>query len=309
MVDNNRNGIPDEFEGSGGPPSLADYTGLAGAGVGRGEDPVLYWNVPVGVPFSLAEIDAGAPANGRKPQTFKYLRVADANAYLYSTAKNDPQAYNSVVSLMVQSGMIPPDASGLDIQRAWGRAVAASADASAAGTELSPFDAIGLLGGGAGAGDSGPRNGTFNSAINNTSTDTNTRRQVDLSSASEARAFLLAAAERELGRAATADEIAAFRRALNAEERANPETTVTKSTSKETGTASSTYVDGIETASSRNTNSTSSSDATSTGGMDRGQYALDYARSADDYAEYTVATKYMDTLFAALQSPVDVGTN
>jgi len=68
-------------------------------------------------------------------------------------------------------------------------------------------------------------------------------------------------------------------------------------------------VDGIETASSRNTNSTSSSDATSTGGMDRGQYALDYARSADDYAEYTVATKYMDTLFAALQSPVDVGTN
>ena len=43
--------------------------------------------------------------------------------------------------------------------------------------------------------------------------------------------------------------------------------------------------------------------------MDRGQYAVDYARSADDYAEYQAATTYMNTLFAALSSPTEVGTN
>ena len=270
------------------------------------DNPSLFWGYTK-TPFSLAEIDAGAPANGGR-QTPQYLFVKDADAWLLTVAKNDPKAYNAVVGRMVQSGLIGPDASGLDIQRAWGNAVAASAQASAAGTELSPFDAIDLLGGASGGADA-PFTGTRTSTINDTSTQRNRTKDVDLSSASEARAFLLAAAERELGRAATADEIAAFRRALNAEERANPEVTDSVTTGRTTGTRSATFVDGEQTASADNTNTTSSTNRTSTGGMDRGQYALDYARSADDYAEYTVATKFMDTLFAALQSPVDVGTN
>jgi hypothetical protein len=282
------------------------FTPQDGADQTANENPSLFWGYQDGGPFSLFDIDAGAPAGGRKsvPQ---YLFVKDANAYLYNAAKNDPDAYNSVVALMVRSGLIPPDASGADVQQAWRAAVGASADASAAGTELSPFDAIELLGGGAGR--EAPFTGTRTVSINDTSTQRNRTKDVDLSSASEARAFLLAAAERELGRAATADEIAAFRRALNAEERANPEITDAVSTARTTGSRSSTFVDGEQTGSSDNTNTTSNTNRTSTGGMDRGQYALDYARSADDYAEYTVATKYMDTLFAALQSPVDVGTN
>jgi hypothetical protein len=272
------------------------------------DNPSLFWGYQdVRVPNAGYKIDAGAPAmvNSQKPQ---YLFVRDAEAMMYKWAKTDPQQYAAVRDRMVRSGLIPPDASGADVQRAWAAAVGASAQASAAETELSPFDAIDLLGGTVDQGQ-GPRNGTFTTAINRTATDRNRTKDVDLSSASEARAFLLAAAERELGRAATADEIAAFRRALNAEERANPEITDSVTTSRTTGTSSATYVDGEQTASNDNTQSSSDTNRTSRGGMDRGQFSIDYARSADDYAEYQAATTYMNTLFAALQSPVDVGTN
>jgi len=172
-------------------------------------------------------------------------------------------------------------------------------------TKLTPWDAIDLRGAGGtpkGSG-SGARNGTYTSSINETNTDT--RKAIKLSSAQEARAFLMSAAERELGRAATADEIALFRSALNEQEKANA--TVVKSTSTTTGTNTDTYADGIQTASNRDTNTSSSS--TETGGMDRGQFALDSARSAQDWAEFQTATTYMQAMFAALESPVNAGRN
>jgi hypothetical protein len=271
---------------------MADFDLSGYSAAPASTDAQVFWG------FSQAkgyEIDAGLPAN--KPTT---IAATEAQGYLYQLAQSDPNQYAAYRNRMIAAGVIDKDASGFDMQQTWMRAIGASADAYAAGVNLTPWDAIDLLGGKPGEED-GPFTGTRTTKINSTSTDT--RRQIKLSSAQEARAFLMAAAEKELGRAATADEIAQFRAGLNAEERANA--TTVKTTSREKGTATSTIVDGIETASDRNT--TSSSSSTETGGMDRGQYSLDAARSANDWAEYQTATTYMQAMFAALDSTVNVG--
>jgi hypothetical protein len=74
-----------------------------------------------------------------------------------------------------------------------------------------------------------------------------------------------------LGRAATEDEISKFAAALRAEEQANP-TVVTSS-------------GGVQ---------------TRTGGMDAQLFARDYAAQQEGYAEYQVATKYLDLFLGAL---------
>jgi hypothetical protein len=219
----------------------------------------------------------------------------------------DPALYAQYVNRFYSQGLIGANASTDDVDKAWARAVGLSADLHAGGVDVNPWDAIDLMKDN--TAEDGPFTGTRNVATTSYNVDNSTRRSVDLSSASEARAFLLAAAESELGRAATKDEIAAFRAALNAEEKANAEVTSARTVSKSSGTDKQTIVDGIQTASDSVSSSSSDTDQTTTGGMDRGQYAIDYARSADDYAEFQAATTYMNTLFAALQSPTEVGTN
>jgi hypothetical protein len=295
MVDANKNGIDDSLEspfaGVGAYPVQVAQSGSSKP------DPKVFWGYDNRKQYSLAEIDAGAPAGGQQDI---YRTPENAAAYIAELRASDPEGYQALTNRMYSSGAIGADASFGDVQRAWNEALAFSIDAGVNGTKITPFDSIDLIGTGVPGGAGGARNGTFSSSINETNTDT--RRQIKLSSAQEARAFLMAAAERELGRAATADEIAKFREGLNAEEKANA-TTVT-STSRTTGTNTDTYVDGIQTDSNRDTNTSSSS--TETGGMDRGQYSLDAARSANDWAEYQTATTYMQAMFAALDSTVNV---
>jgi hypothetical protein len=49
-----------------------------------------------------------------------------------------------------------------------------------------------------------------------------------------------------------------------------------------------------------------STSSTSTGGVSREQFAAEFARSAPDWAEYQAATTYMNALFDAIQSPVNI---
>lgn len=285
-----------------------EYIPGQGGGSAQTPEQMVFWGYDNRPQYSLAEIDAGAPAGGGGRKQTK--SATQAAGYLWQLAQTDPKQYEAYRSRMITAGVIGVDGTGADMQQAWMRALDASATAYAAGTMLTPWDAIDLLGQGYGD-PNNPENftGTKTQSVNSRSTTSDTNRAVDLSSASEARAFLLQAAEQQLGRAATKDEIAAFRAALNNEEKANAEVTKSTSTSVRTGTQSTTFEAGEATGSSDNTNTSSSSDTTRTGGMDRGQFAVDYARSADDYAEYQAATTYMNTLFAALASPTEVGTN
>jgi hypothetical protein len=86
-----------------------------------------------------------------------------------------------------------------------------------------------------------------------------------------ARALIDTSLKAYLGRAATEDEISKFAAALRAEEQANP-TVVTSS-------------GGVQ---------------TRTGGMDAQLFARDYAAQQEGYAEYQVATKYLDLFLGAL---------
>jgi hypothetical protein len=298
-------------QGGGGVPQFVIN---GSAAMGPTTDPQIFWGyaspgqLPTTVPGGKGK-DGAWIIPGKKDNTPVTIGATQAQGYLYQLAQNDPSQLEAYRQRMIAAGVLDPkDASFAKMQGVWMDALGASADAYASGTNLTPWDAIDLLGAG-GTGPDGPKNGTFSVSVNDTRTESSTASRVNLSSASEARAFLLAAAEQQLGRAATTDEIAAFRAALNAEEKANPEVLKSSGTSKTTGTRSSTYTDGEVTATADNTNTSNTSNSTETGGMDRGQYAIDYARSADDYAEYQAATTYMNTLFAALASPTEVGTN
>jgi hypothetical protein len=283
-----------------------EYIPGQGGGSAQTPEQLVFWGYDNRPQYSLAEIDAGAPAGGGGRKQTK--SATQAAGYLWQLAQTDPKQYEAYRSRMITAGVIGVDGTGADMQQAWMRALDASATAYAAGTMLTPWDAIDLLG--QGYGDPNENfTGTKTTTSTSSGTSVDTKRNVDLSSASEARAFLLAAAEQQLGRAATADEIAAFRAALNNEEKANADVTVTKGSGSSTVVKSTNVVDGEAVSDNSNTTSSSSTDTTTSGGMDRGQYAVDYARSADDYAEYQAATTYMNTLFAALSSPTEVGTN
>lgn len=277
-----------------------DYASADGGGQGSAQNPTLYWGPDgYGKPGRTNQqaIASALGAPGPAPQLATQT-VEGANQWLWQQFKTNPDVFNGVRYAMERAGLKPDTPQ--KVFRYWNQAVGLAATAYANGSYLNPMETIALMGKGfygenGGLGKSGKYSKSFSR------TTTSTDRAVDLSSAQEARAFLMAAAERELGRAPTADEIAAFRRALNEQERANPETTVTKSTSK--GTTVSTYEDG-QMVDQDTPNTVNTSSSTRTGGMDRGQFAVDVARSQKDWAEYQAATTYMNAMFQALSSPV-----
>jgi len=86
-----------------------------------------------------------------------------------------------------------------------------------------------------------------------------------------------------LGREATKDEIDAFTKLLNEEERANP--TVQTMTSTPSG-------------------SVMEQSQTIEGGFDQAQFTADYAQSRPDYAEYRAATDLMGAFMSIIDGPV-----
>lgn len=141
----------------------------------------------------------------------------------------------------------------------------------------SPWDALDRMwkmysksGGGAGGG---------GSSFSNVST------QIHLTGKDEANATLDSALSSLLGRTATDAEKKKFLASLNAAERANP--TVTRSSGSTSASGSS--------------SSTSSTTGTSVSAAARAQ---DFAMNEEGFAEYQVATTYMDAMLEALSSPV-----
>jgi hypothetical protein len=113
---------------------------------------------------------------------------------------------------------------------------------------------------------------------------TNRSTQINLTGRDESDATLDQALTEMLGRTATDQEKARFLKALNAEERANPSTSVTR---------------GTQSGSSSTSSTTSQSSSVSAGAR-----ALDFATEQEGFAEYQYATTYMDAMLEALSSPV-----
>ena len=105
----------------------------------------------------------------------------------------------------------------------------------------------------------------------------------DISNPQTAKAIINQALSNQIGRKATDDEVAAFTKALNAQEKANP--TIMKTTFDGSG----------------------SSESTQSGGFDmnsKQQFAVDEAQDDPAYSPYQKATTYFDAFVKAIQSPV-----
>ena len=139
------------------------------------------------------------------------------------------------------------------------------------GTELYPFVELSesSSGGGGGGGVGGP--------------STSIVRTTQITTPDGAKRLVNQAMTSFLGREATKDEIDAFTKLLNEEERANP--TVQTMTSTPSG-------------------SVMEQSQTIEGGFDQAQFTADYAQSRPDYAEYRAATDLMGAFMSIIDGPV-----
>lgn len=111
---------------------------------------------------------------------------------------------------------------------------------------------------------------------------TSDQTSVNISSADKGAAMADQAFEQQMGRMATGDEGKAFTQALNLMEQQNPTRSITSGVSSGSSSTSSTKT---------------------TGGFDAAQFAKDWARSQDGYAENFAATTFMQVLDSALSRP------
>lgn len=276
-----------------------DSFGSGGVANPSSASPLVYWGTTPIEEYSTSQkvgIALGVPIG---PGVDKTFTSDEADGYFLSSVLSNPQLLNEYRKRFSDVGFDVSD--NQKLRKAWQTAVNWASDSYVkGGRKITPWDAIDELG--ASNGGASEANRFKTTTIENVN-DTNVK--VDLSSAQTARAYLEAQMVNTVGRAPTNDEIANFREALNQMEQANAvvsRTTGTRTNARQ-GTESTD-------ASGTTTNITGgySSDNTSTvqtGGMQRDQYALDFARSADDYAEYQAATTYMDAMFQAIQSPVN----
>lgn len=114
-------------------------------------------------------------------------------------------------------------------------------------------------------------------------TSTNVSQSVNLTDPTAARGLVDQALSRYLGRGATSEEFANFTKALNRAERKNPN--ISKTTSVTSGGAGGT---------------SSSTKSLSKGGIDRGRFAEEWARSQEGAAEYAAATTVLDSFMRVL---------
>lgn len=160
----------------------------------------------------------------------------------------------------------------------WQEAVDASANLTSAGKKVKPWDAARLL-----AGQSAQKS----TASSKAGTWTSSSKSVNLTDPATAKALVNDVLTRQLGRAATQEEIAAFTSVLHSAQNANPTITTQTGTSDEMGNT---------------TQSTSTS-----GGLDAAgaqQVLQDRAMQLPDYGAHQAATTYANAFFSAINSPV-----
>jgi hypothetical protein len=290
-----------ETNTSSAPPSLDTYVNASGgATVTPGSSPQVYWGATPLAEYSTAQQRALALGVPIGPGVDKIFTVDQADGYFLSSILPNPQLLEQYRKRFEAAGF--DVSNNQKLRTAWTTAVNWASDSYVkGGRRLTPWDAIDEIG--AANGGANQTTGVKDTTIQNVN---NTDVKVDLSSPQTARAYLESSMLSSVGRSPTSKEIANFREALNQMEKANP--VVNKTTGTRTNSSQGTRtVD----ASGATTNITGSYSADNTntvqsGGMERAQYATDFAKSAKDYAEYQTETTYMNALMQAIQSPVNV---
>lgn len=228
--------------------------------------------------------------NSNAPQLVPITQMEPLiSKWAFSLNPADKAKYDSVVGLMRRANYFDTDNPAFStVQSAWNQVLTGASY----NTQFSPIEYLELMaqkGQNPATGPAGSGTGTQTS----TSTDTRTSTNVSLSNKFDALAVLNDALSNYLGRQASDQELKAFKSILNAQERKNPEKSTTTTTQTATSTSS-----GTNTTSS----SATSSDGVSSGGVNEGQIAKEYAQSRGDYAETQMATVGMEWFQDAIRA-------
>jgi hypothetical protein len=194
--------------------------------------------------------------------------VNDMTNDFYNWTEQQKMDFRSKLSLVDKTALTAPDSA---IATAWGDYVQQSANYFAAGATVSPWDILSK--------DIASRGGSGLAG-----TKTQTTRDVNLTSAPDAQAIFHSAAQSLLGRNATPDEEAAFKKVLNEKEQANPVTSTINTTTDASGNVINTS-------------------RTSTGGVSSAAAQLQaeqQARQNPEYASYQAATTYYNAMMQTL---------
>lgn len=266
--------------------------------------PVVFGYSDVSVTES-GKVIAGAsdfiPSKGHyRPPIPNQTSVYAAQNSLMAMMRDDPDRYKWVVAAMKQAGVLGERATSFaSIQAVWSDLVKTAADDYEANGMSRRADVFTLLADlaaagpgtgpdGGGGGDDGGGGG-----YGGTSTSTAFDQDLTLTNPDNAKTLANAALSQYLGRDAKPAELKQFLAALNAHERANPRTQQSTVTQTVGGSA-------------QNSSTTRSSSTVSAGGVNPQQFAEDWAREQEGTAEYTAATKYLNTFMSAIQDQAGV---
>lgn len=217
----------------------------------------------------------------------RYIPVQDAYNMLSSLSPDAIKKFDSTMDKYYGKGKWEPSwRSGL-----WNKSVGAASYAlTYNGQRLSPLDALDSVlasetgGSGAGVGGgSGSGGGGYSGPVTSRQTSTN----INLTDPTTARGLVDKALSSYLGREANVKEQAAFRKALNIQEKMNP--SVTQQTSVTTP--------GVGT-------SDTVSQSQTQGGFNPSVFAEEYARGQEGSAEFQAATTMLDTFIGSLKARV-----
>jgi len=249
------------------------------------QDPQLIWT-------------GGAnPVIGNKSTYAGYLYQLRASAN-----PADQRNYNDIVDRLARTGA---DTSSVDkVDKLWSKALKYAGLVYNGGKGSKDFDVFQAL-------DFVGKTEEGNIPTYGVETVNDSVKRLAISTPEEAKGALTNAAQELLGRDPTNKELKLFTNALNSIQRANPE--ITKTTGQRVGSSSGqpsvvTNPDGSQVA-VQQTQSQDNTTQTTTGGFSQvaaNQYTTDFAKSADDYAEYQAETTFMNALLSAIESPVNI---
>jgi hypothetical protein len=242
----------------------------------------VYWGKPIGSrqnPFKARSTSVfDHPPEG---DFIELTSTSKAKFYRWTDAER-----NAWGDHLAAVGLIAPeDTRNWDVLRKyWEAIVDETANSTAAGGKLDPFQMTDKIAG-VGNGGGNPQAGEAKF----TGRKTQTSSSAVLTDSMSAKALVNDALSAALGRAATDQEVSAFTATLNSAERSNPVNTTTTQN----------IVD----------DELKSQSSISTGGLDaagKAQILKDEAMKKPDYGAYQASTYFFNALTSAIQSPVHV---
>ena len=272
---------------------IDDYLDRIGTTAGSGSqsasvEPRVFWkqgptvstgNQRVVRPGQIA-LSETAPGGVVRKDEYKSLSEAQGEFYRWSEDDRRKWGQHLLALGLIDEG---EENDYNTLRDMWMDVVSEAANFTTAGKQVDPWKVATLIAGDTSSGGAAGRSKGF------TGSKSQTRRSVDLTDPSTAKALVNDVLSRQLGRAATDAEVEEFRNVLNAAERANP--TVTSSTT--------TYQNGDAVSQS----STTSGGLGSAGAQ---QVVEDAVSVLPERQSYQAAATYFNALLGSLGSPVSV---